>query len=229
MKKRVPRIPVVVIHAEWPPQEDGGATRAVRECALSVLRQMRRDPRLSVISLIGARATRANVEHALTKIESKKGLVVFYGHGCMCGESLIESQIVLREESDTTRAAISEVRAHLLWNKIVYVVACYSAKSLGLCLVNKSGCYLGYRGRVMVTLGDTLAPGFEKCVNAGLRILLEQENATCGEAWKAIRDTHTQYVLESIDHDDVLNAWVHINNRNALSEPLGNSNARLYN
>lgn len=138
----------------------------------------------------------------------------------------MESQL---DPEDPFLSAISAMNSDLLSKKIVYVVACHSAKSLGpySAVQNKHAkCYIGYRDKITVGVDDGLVLGFRHSANAGLEIL-SRENGTCEAAWAAIRNQYDHWIEHWAKRNSMLNALALMNNLDALSEPLGDANASL--
>jgi hypothetical protein len=232
MPKRKPHIPVVVIQSErqLTTSEVDQPSLAVRLWAANAVKELKQNPRLHIVPLLGPKATRHRIESELSKIKRKKGLVVFYGHGCICGESLFENQA---EVDEPMRPALSAINVELLENKIVYAVACYSAKTLGPYAVNNTGVlsYIGYTAE-LATGADSNGPiaALGECVNSGLTVLTE-DGGTCLDARDKIYRTFTKWInlYDAKDtFDDYIHAIAFAIGRHALVEkPLGDHNARL--
>lgn len=88
----------------------------------------------SVIDLKDKRANKKEFESIIKK--TKPILVMFNGHGsgdCIYGNN--GEKILIKDEND-----------HLLEYKIIYVLACETAKSLGpSCIIKRALAYIGYK------------------------------------------------------------------------------------
>ena len=226
-------IPILFINASWPSEKDRGATGISSEWAQQALRELvnynarKRD--YKIIKLCGSDATRENIEDALQKVKHKKGMVVFYGHGCKCGEVLYESQYGL---NTPFLAALDPINCRLLSNKIVYAVACYSAKVLGKYVTRKGAIsYIGYEGALVLLADHKRVPALKQAVNVGLE-LLTQKNATCIQAHSSIYRHFGDAILRCLKmgtQDAFVNAWALSLSRDALVSPekMGKQGARL--
>jgi hypothetical protein len=220
-------IPIVLIQTEWGTERDRGASASVRAWAEAALKRLLKlKSRYFIISLFGKKAVRTHVERELSKIKNKKGLVVFYGRGCSCGESLFETQL---GPDVPWFPLLSAINVNLLNNKIVYAVACHSAKTIGPYAVKTNTIsYIGYLDSISAGVANqAVLRGFEEAANIGLRVLTES-NGTCREARDEIYRTYDEWIQSCLDKRDVLNALALINGRDALvPRPLGDENARL--
>jgi hypothetical protein len=223
-------IPIVLIQADWVTGQDVGASRFVHSWAETALKRlMKLKRRYFVIPLLGKMATRTCVERELSKIVDKRGLVVFYGRGCSCGESLFETRL---DPDAPLLSVLSVINVNLLKNKIVYVVACHSAKMLGPYAVKANTIsYIGYLDSISAGVtNQTVLGGFEEAANIGLRVLTESKG-TCHEARDAIYKTYDKWIqtcLHERTFEGVLNALALSNGRDALvPRPLGDEKARL--
>jgi hypothetical protein len=216
-------VPVVLVHAPVPEHLDNGATLRALAWAESAFAVFREDSRFRVIPLFGELAKRTTIEDTLRGIAGEKGLVVFYGHGSNCGHSLIESQ---DGPGPALMAALCTCNADLLANKIVYAVACHSAKTLGSTAVGSGTIsYIGYWSYVWTAPGDS-AEGFMESANAGLRVLA-RDGGTTGEAYRAIRDEYLLWIRfwrASGNHERKLALMQALG---GLREPLGDLGACL--
>lgn len=223
MAKKRKRV-AVLIQADWLPCKNSGATAVTRLWAESAEQKLIQSGLFEeVILLRGPDANQPSVRNRLARIRKYSGLVIFYGHGCINGGCLYQSQY---EPRTSLRSAVGWNSCELLQNKIVYVVACHSAKPGGLGPLSvRSGaiCYIGYEDSI--TTGPQ--QGYMEAANAGIDVLL-QRHGTCLDAWKAIRDGYrTWYRLyrsRSAFRDVALALFV---NLDALAYPLGNRTARL--
>lgn len=224
MGGRKSKIPAVVIHAEWPEEEDQGATRRIRPWAQSASRLLKQDNRFEVVALFGRDGNRDGIERVLRKIQAERGLVVFYGMACECGDCLFEARC---DVATPKMPAISGGNCELLANKIVYTVASHSAKCLAHHACHRGAiCYMGYDGNMTVGAGDSRVEGFPESANAGLAVLVN-EGGTCREAWRAILDSYGKWIREWLGRGEVLNAWGLASNRRALAQLVGDGDARL--
>ena len=216
-------IPALLIHAEWPCEDDDSATVNMRQWARRIRRDLRATGRFRVMSLMGTDVTAGRVTAALKRIQGRKGLVVFYGHGSLCGECLMESK---RGTNPTLLAAINHDTCDLLTGKIVYVVACHSAKALGPLATNSGALsFIGYDDEI-TSGGDGKSPeGFEQAANAGIRVLIEPGRSVA-DAWGRIWEEYTKWVQKWL-HKNRFYAFALYSNRNALSRPYGSVDASL--
>ncbi len=96
--------------------------------------------------LLGSDATKQNVEAELT---DRVNFVAFLGHGNA-------SYLATRGRANVREKVIELNNCHYLKNKVVYAVACDSAKILGREAVNTGAkAYIGYSGPVSLILGST--------------------------------------------------------------------------
>lgn len=226
-------IPILFIDASWPSEKDRGATGISSEWAQQAIHKLvnynARNRDYKIIILCGSDATRENIEDSLRKVEHMKGMVVFYGHGCKCGEVLYESQY---EPNTPFLAALDPINYRLLRNKIVYAVACYSAKVLGGYVIGKGAIsYIGYEGALVLLVDHKRVPALGQVVNAGLE-LLTQQNATCIQAHSSIYRHFEDAILHCLKmdtQDALVNAWALSLSRDALVSPekMGKQGARL--
>lgn len=183
--------PIIVIIAEWPHSADDGVSRACGAIARDLVRafpkRFPRGPAVQLLSLEGGLAKREGVVRALERFLDEKGAVIFYGHGCNTGKALMEAILDEAEaRRPARRSAIDFENCALLRGKIVYAVACHSARGLGPRAIEESATsYIGYSGRLALMVNKELVPGIETCVNAGLVELVENRGS-CDEAVLAI-------------------------------------------
>ena len=113
-------------------------------------------------------AVRAKVEDCLQHPESY--IFLFYGHGLpdqMRGQNRIP--------------VIDLANLRILKGQRVYVVACWTAQTLGSSAAHIAHCYLGYDRRVGVGVGS-YADYIERCVNKGILAMLDIPNCTIEQA-----------------------------------------------
>jgi len=226
-------IPILFIDAKWPSGLDSGASEISSTWARHALDDLqcynRKHRVYSIRVLDGPTATRHNVDRELRKIQDEKGLIVFYGHGCKCGESLYETQYGV---SNPYMAAIDPINVKLLRNKIVYTVACHSTKMLGqYSITNGTISYIGYDDALPVATDHSPIPGLIDAVNVGLKLLTETSSTTI-RVRDAIYNRFDVEILRLLiigSPDAVLNAWAMSNGQYALVSPnrMGNRYARL--
>ena len=125
---------------------------------------------------IGDGATRNFVEKQMTMHDIKT--VLFYGHGEPDGWQLT---------GQDRFAIFDHTNIHLLKDKLIYAVACYSGKNLGrLTTSTGTGCFIGYEGEFRfssISKDDTMA-----CANSGVLKMISN-GCTGIQALNAIRKT----------------------------------------
>lgn len=114
-----------------------------------------------------ADVTRASVEAALS---AQPAAVFFYGHG----------------EADCWLSAgsriLDDANATHLANKLVFSVACDSARELGHAAVTSGArAYVGYDFTFTTTLGDEYEPSFRRAANAP-QITILRQGVRCDQA-----------------------------------------------
>jgi len=105
-------------------------------------------------------AITTQVESALQTVDST--IFVFYGHG---SEDYMEGQ--------NGEPLIHLDNVNLLTDKIVYTVACWTAKMLGKTAERFVRCYCGYDNKVILILDKFYLEKLGECVNVGLFEMLE--------------------------------------------------------
>ena len=215
------RIPAIVIYAEWHPGRDHGDSWSIRPWVNAGMDVLMKSKRFKVTFLRGRDATREKVRETLDEMRGRKGLVVFYGHGCDCGEALLESG-----GNPPLRAALSSRDGLLLKGKVVYAVGCHCARGVGEALRDDVLCYLGYEDMLSCEREGGSGGCKEQAVNAGLAVLAA--GGTCEEAWTAIRDGYSRQIVASARRDALLLALDLANSLDALAEPLGDAAASLW-
>ncbi len=221
----------IIIQTAGPENGESGVDTFTRAWATSAVKRLKDRRRYRVITIRDADATRATVERVLTRVRNRRGILVFYGRGCDCGGSLLQSK---RSAKERWMPLVDGANASLLRNKIVYVVACHSAKCLaGYARKNGAIAYIGYVDKVSPGITGSVPDaghvrrGFTECMNAGLRILTERAG-TCAEARNAIHDELTRWIHIFIRKRSIKNAWAMMVCRGALvPSPIGAQQARL--
>lgn len=222
MRNKNQKIPVLLIYAQFTPEEDYGATCRIESWVSEAQMWFENDQRFYLTSLFGTEACRERILHELDNLRETKALVVFYGVGCECGSSLFGTQVALRPEDEPLIPAIGLLDVHLLYNKIVYVVSCHSAKFLGrhACEAeNGALCYIGYGEEVYVSIDSREIPGLRESVNIGLQVL--QNGGTCCEARERIHAEYQRHICCSLLKYDIQAAWALISSQQALYPCLG--------
>jgi len=133
-----------------------------------------------VLDLAVDDAVRANIEDFLQSRESS--VFLFYGHGLpdqMCGQDEI--------------AVIDLENLHLLKNQKVYVVACWTAQTLGSAAADIARCYLGYDNEVNVGV-ESYADYIEKCVNKGILVMLDTPSCMIEQARQLMIDEYEHWI-----------------------------------
>jgi len=105
-------------------------------------------------------AVTTQVESTLQSVDST--VFVFYGHGSEDGM-----------EGQNGEPLIHLGNVNLLKDKIVYVVACWTAKVLGKQAEHFVRCYCGYDDEIILRLDKFYLEKLGECVNAGLFVMLE--------------------------------------------------------
>lgn len=126
-------------------------------------------------------AVRAKVEDALIKTGSC--VFLFYGHGRpkkMKGQGVIP--------------IIDPDNLKLLSDQICYIVACWTAQELGKEAVKFARCYLGYNNEVKVWLDEPYADHLGKCVNKGIKAMLDIQGCTIEQAEQHIIDEYNYWI-----------------------------------
>ena len=171
-----------------------------------------------VIDLAVDDAVRMKVEELLQSYEGS--VFLFYGHGLpgqMCGQD--------------RSAVIIPGNLHLLKDQKVYVVACWTAETLGPAAANIAHCYLGYDKEISVGF-DHYADYVERCVNRGILEMLDTPGCTIEQAQQYIIDEYTHW----IDHFTFSAGFNPLNsvfaavlrrNRDALAPVFGDSTATI--
>lgn len=223
MKRK--KLSAVVIQAEWIGSSDDEATRNTKAWAEATIQQLRDSGRFAVTFVRGPDATRQGIIEALTTTVHERGLVVFYGHGCPCGETLLACKM---DDDTPAQPALSGGNCGLLQNKIVYAVACHSARFLGPYAVqNGATCYIGFVNKVPSGADTASQDDFRASANAGIAVLIEQED--CSKAYEAmIRSYETSARRwRRQGREGMLTALALYNGFDALSPPIGDSEAIL--
>ncbi len=164
-------------------------------------------------------AVRNSIETALKN--GALGLFLFYGHG---EPDKMLSQAVI--------PVIDLDNVHLLQNKIVYVVACWTAKTLGKASEKYVRVYLGYKDEVVVWFDPPYKDHLEKCVNMGIRSMMEDADRTIGQARRRIIDEYDHWIDYytigdgATDSMSISFAADLRHNRDALSEIIGDASAK---
>lgn len=125
--------------------------------------------------LSGATATRSNTE---AKLREAVDCMVFYGHGT-------DDSLLPQDGLSGGSAVLDDSNAHLLSEKIVYAVACYSSKVLGPRAIKQGvAAYIGYRECFYLVATGTLGDWFKRTANAVILHLMDSSQAavSCGEA-----------------------------------------------
>ena len=212
------KIPAVVVCGTRSTDMNDKAGAYVHEWAESGVRELTRCGRFQVISLFGKAATVQRIDSALRTVQRRKGLVVFYGHGCVNAECLFSCD---NEGRHQRLAGFTPSNCNLLKNKIVYVVACHSAKMHGRrSVAHGARCYIGYMDQIVVRP----EPAFSESVNAGLSVLADKQG--CYKAWDAIRSKYRTYYRQYVRDKKTLAIALSLYiNLDALAKPTGNSMA----
>ncbi len=105
-------------------------------------------------------AVTTQVESTLQTVDST--VFVFYGHGSEDGM-----------EGQNGEPLIHLGNVNLLKDKIVYTVACWTAKMLGKTAVPFVRCYCGYDDEVILRLDNFYLKKLGECVNVGLFEMLD--------------------------------------------------------
>ncbi len=126
-------------------------------------------------------AARPKVEDALIKTESR--VFIFYGHG-ISG--------VIKGQGDIPLIDLDNLK--LLKNQICYVVACWTTQVLGKEAVKFARCYLGYNKEVAVWFYEPYADHLGKCVNKGIKAMIEMRDCTIEQARQYIIDEYNYWI-----------------------------------
>jgi hypothetical protein len=133
-----------------------------------------------VLDLAVDDAIRAKVEDYLQPPESY--VFLFYGHGWdkMSGQDGI--------------GVIDCANLHLLKAQKVYIVACWTAQTLGSAAAKFVRCYLGYDDEVIVWFDEPYAAHLESCVNKGILTMLDTPDCTIEQARQLIIDEYNHWI-----------------------------------
>jgi len=153
--------------------------------------------------------------------QSETDVFLFYGHG-LPDQMVDQDGIVL----------IDEANLQLLKNQIVYVVACWTAKDLGVVAASTVRCYLGYDKEINVGFG-LYAEYVEKCVNKGILAMLGTPNCTIEQARQHIINEYNHWIDHLTFSAGVFNplnryfAAVLRQNRDALAQVFGDEKTTI--
>ncbi len=138
--------------------------------------------------LLGSDATKQNVEAELT---DRVNFVVFLGHGNA-------SYLATRGHANVREKVIELSNCHYLKNKVVYAVACDSARILGRETVSAGAkAYIGYSGPVSLILGPTENIFYWSLHLFIYTLTVHQPAAAktlCGDAFDELRRAHDAIV-----------------------------------
>ncbi len=126
-------------------------------------------------------AIRQKIEDILKNSENT--VFIFYGHGMpdkMVGQN--------------GNSAIDLSNLNLLSQQIVYVVACYTAKILGVASASVARCYIGYDQPVIVYFDSPYVDCLEECVNKAILIMLDEPNHTIEKARNKAIEIYSQWI-----------------------------------
>jgi len=140
--------------------------------------------------LLGNDVTEFNV---LAALDDYVSLVVFHGHG---GDSYLVSR--RRDGLREMAITIKTLTRGLLRDKIIYALACNSARKLGrLSVQTGAKAYVGYAGLVSLTLGETERDFFVAASRFILTLsmkTLSRSRTSCGDAFAALKAAHEDIV-----------------------------------
>ncbi|MBN1341058.1 MAG: hypothetical protein JXQ73_00155 [Phycisphaerae bacterium] len=214
--------PAIIIQADGHPDYDGDINRRLRELAQYAWQQLADARRFDVAVLSGPQATKAEFESALVRLKGEAGLVIFFGHGCLCGDGWFETQPGMPPYVAMTDG----VNSNLLESKVVYAVACHSAKVLGQRSVtgnHAARCYIGYAEELYIYREDGPAEPYIAPLKAGIRAIAKRKR--CIDAYHAIRDEYLRRINYQWDRGVLEDAIGLYSSLDALSEPLGDQSA----
>jgi hypothetical protein len=165
-------------------------------------------------------AVRARVETQLQQDDSP--VFLFYGHG-------LPDQM----EGQDRNAVIDLNNLHLLKDRVVYVVACWTAQQLGPASVSISRCYLGYDAEVIVWFPPPYAGYLKQCVNKGILEMLSTPGCTIEHARQHIIDEYNNWIDYFTIGAGTADPWSLEfaadlrHNRDALAQVFGDRTATL--
>lgn len=164
-------------------------TRKLVSASNSIINHIEMNPGSATFcDLLGSDATKLNVE---AKLNGGVSFVVFHGHGS-------DSSLATRGRANVREEVIDLSNCHYLKNKVVYAVACDSARVLGQEAINKGAkAYIGYSGPVSLTLGDTEGSFFasmDRFINALTSPWPGTARISCGNAFDELQRAHDDIV-----------------------------------
>jgi hypothetical protein len=226
------KIPIIVVSCEWPSTRDRGASQITQAIARTFVDNVaiwnaNTGSVFEIIRFFGHSVRRESVEAFLNSLRKRKALFVFYGHGCSCGSSLLESLDV----SDAIPNPLLDCdNSETLQNKVVYVVACHSARTFGPNAIRDGAIsYIGYTGRVVVSINGQRLKGIEKCLNAGLAVLVERGGCSAA-ARDAIYRQYTYYIEKHWSENAGASPYIiamSMNRRCLVPQAIGSQIARI--
>ncbi|RPH96547.1 hypothetical protein EHM69_00915 [candidate division KSB1 bacterium] len=119
----------------------------------------------------------------LRDLKEEAGILAFYGHGCLCGCSLMFK----------TESVVGVIDMEVLSNKsVLYTIACHAAKSLGRKFIEvyKDRGFFGYDDVFMLGINDVKHRDFQVALLRSAQIGLHRmisENVSCQEAARSVR------------------------------------------
>lgn len=161
-------------------KQSGDPTEISYQWAESVKQQFLRN-NWNVIDMSITDAVQTKVEKVLAK--SKSTVFLFYGHG---GPDKMIGQ--------NGQPVIDLSNLELLKNHIVYAVACWTARILGVKSVNIARCYEGYDKELVVFFKEPFVSALEKCVNKGILLLLGKSKKTIEQARQETMEEYSNWI-----------------------------------
>lgn len=202
------------------------ATRYASKWAERVAEYAKKQKNIEVVSLVRDKANKKNVEGYLKK--QPINLVMFNGHG--------DNETIYGHNNEVLIK--KDVNASLLKSKIVYVVACNCASSLGPHSVD-FGCnaFIGYKRPFSIAansiyihnpLSDDRAKPFFEASNCIVVSLLKGHTVkeACNKSKQLIMDSIKRLLTSQATSDDLMDASLLSWNYTNLVH-LGNENGRV--
>ncbi len=200
---------------------------------------------IQLISFSENKCSRENVEKLILK--QNPNLIVFNGHGneeviCGCKENEDRNVLTIKiRDSQRDEIIIDMKNKEILKSKIIYSVACSSAKKLGMKVAKShtKTAFIGYEEefiflmdtrKMCKPLSDQIARPFLESSNQVVISLLKGE--TTGEAYNKSQVTFQKWIdyfqsEKAALHDSISIAWILFSNKEC-QKLHGNRDVRLF-
>jgi len=148
--------------------------------------------KVSVVELKEKEAVREKFEETIRKNDFD--IIIFYDHG--------EADRLIGNDR---RPVVDKKNIHLLKNKVLYTMACLSARELGKEHFKNNGIFWGYDEEFVFTEEEEEL--FERCANAGIKYVLqgytweEAYKKTIEEFNKAMKEARLLWTKIWLQHD----------------------------